>query len=290
MELVKLINPQDELINSLYGIHLIDAGAGTGKTWTIIERYRKLVENNVLPKNILLITFTKNASNQMREEVMKKVSDLSGFLELLEAPVMTFHAYCMKLLKNFRNNSPSYLGLTEFLPFNYTVLEDRYLETEIFRRFCLNFVKKNRTKYRSIVEALDPDYEIVLSVIKKLCSVGIFPNSNGWESKDLEKLKGDFEKFSQMFDVINKKEYHKTQAGVEKNNELYKRFGELCKTKLHLHYERKNVLNDKSINPGIKEELFYDETQGELLEFISDIYLSYLKHLLEKNMINYEFV
>ena len=46
---MELKNPQDILINSLEGIHLVDAGAGTGKTRTIVKRYQKLIESKVHP-------------------------------------------------------------------------------------------------------------------------------------------------------------------------------------------------------------------------------------------------
>ena len=68
MALKPLKNPQDELINSIDGIHLVDAGAGTGKTYSIVKRYEKIVSCSVKPEDILLITFTKNAADQMKEK------------------------------------------------------------------------------------------------------------------------------------------------------------------------------------------------------------------------------
>ena len=107
MELNNKINPQDILIESLEGIYLVDAGAGTGKTRTIINRYQKLIENNVKPRDILLITFTNNAADQMNEEVIRKVSGNINITDLLNAPIMTFHSYCSRLVKNYGMDSPS---------------------------------------------------------------------------------------------------------------------------------------------------------------------------------------
>ena len=63
--ITEFVNPQDILVESLEGIHLVDAGAGTGKTHTIIRRYNKLIESGVKPEEILLITFTNVAAMQM---------------------------------------------------------------------------------------------------------------------------------------------------------------------------------------------------------------------------------
>jgi ATP-dependent helicase/nuclease subunit A len=57
-------NPeQQELIESIDGIYKVDAGAGTGKTFTITRRYAHILEQeDVEPEDILLLTFTNNQS------------------------------------------------------------------------------------------------------------------------------------------------------------------------------------------------------------------------------------
>lgn len=60
------LNPsQYEAATSLEGPHLIIAGAGTGKTRTIVYRVAYLVELGVKPQRILLLTFTRKASQEM---------------------------------------------------------------------------------------------------------------------------------------------------------------------------------------------------------------------------------
>ena len=56
---------QFEAVTSVNGPHLIIAGAGTGKTRTIVYRVAYLVELGVKPENILLLTFTRKASQEM---------------------------------------------------------------------------------------------------------------------------------------------------------------------------------------------------------------------------------
>ena len=99
-------NPQDILAESLEGIYLVDAGAGTGKTHTIIRRYRNLIEEGIDPKEILMITFTRNAADQMRDEVISKISSENNTItDFLEAPIMNFHSFCSRLIKNYGTNA-----------------------------------------------------------------------------------------------------------------------------------------------------------------------------------------
>ena len=51
---------QSELIENIEGIYLVDAGAGTGKTFAVTRRYAHILEEkNVEPDDLLLVTFTK---------------------------------------------------------------------------------------------------------------------------------------------------------------------------------------------------------------------------------------
>lgn len=56
---------QYEAVTSVNGPHLIIAGAGTGKTRTIVYRVAYLVELGVKPEHILLLTFTRKAAQEM---------------------------------------------------------------------------------------------------------------------------------------------------------------------------------------------------------------------------------
>ena len=287
MALKKHTNPQDELIGSTEGIHIVDAGAGTGKTYSIVKRYGNILDKSYKPENILLITFTKNAAEQMREKVVKDFSEKSGISRLLEAPIMTFHAFCSRLLKKSGMNSPSYLGLDEFISGNFSLAEDSSFEEEMFRKFFMTFSGINNEKYESIQYALEGKVNDVLSVIKKLCSVGIFPSANGWSESDKEKLKGNYELFSERFDRMN--EIRKGERG-DKQSLLSEKFKNTVRDKLYKDFKEGDVYAVKNVNPGIKESIFNDEAQELFHEFINDVYLSYIEYMLKRNQLNYEFM
>ena len=84
---------QREAIEHVHGPMLVVAGAGTGKTSVLTHRIERLVrEGHAYPHEILALTYTKNAANEMRE----RVRHLLGGKEVNAA---TFHDYCLDLLK-----------------------------------------------------------------------------------------------------------------------------------------------------------------------------------------------
>lgn len=66
----------------LLGVQLIEASAGTGKTWTLSALYARLVVQRQLEvKQILAITFTKAAAAELRDRIRKRLVDLKSYLE-----------------------------------------------------------------------------------------------------------------------------------------------------------------------------------------------------------------
>jgi len=64
-----LNSEQLEVVQSAEGFCLVLAGAGSGKTRTLVYRVARLIEHSVQPKNILLVTFTNKAAKEMLERV-----------------------------------------------------------------------------------------------------------------------------------------------------------------------------------------------------------------------------
>jgi exodeoxyribonuclease V beta subunit len=58
------------------GFHLIEASAGTGKTWTITALYiLLLLEERMRPEEILVVTYTKSATAELRDRIRTRISD-----------------------------------------------------------------------------------------------------------------------------------------------------------------------------------------------------------------------
>ncbi|MDR3580503.1 MAG: exodeoxyribonuclease V subunit beta [Oryzomonas sp.] len=59
----------------LSGLNLIEASAGTGKTWTIAALYiRLLLERELRPENILVVTYTKAATAELRDRIRRRIA------------------------------------------------------------------------------------------------------------------------------------------------------------------------------------------------------------------------
>ncbi len=89
------LNPQQKAAVAYDGAHvLVLAGAGTGKTRTIIGRARHLLEQGVDPGRILMLTFTRRAAREM----VQRLTQLTGQEQL---PLMagTFHHFCLYTMR-----------------------------------------------------------------------------------------------------------------------------------------------------------------------------------------------
>ncbi len=85
---------QLEAVTTTEGYVRVIAGAGTGKTRTLSERFAYLVnELGILPGNILCVTFTNKAANEMRNRIKRLTGgNDTGYIN-------TFHGFCVSVLR-----------------------------------------------------------------------------------------------------------------------------------------------------------------------------------------------
>ncbi|MDD3626534.1 MAG: UvrD-helicase domain-containing protein [bacterium] len=84
---------------------LVSAGAGTGKTTVLVDKYLRFVLKNKFPVDrILSITFTEKAAQEMKERIFEKLLETGDF-ELIEkfnqSYIGTIHGFCSRILKEF---------------------------------------------------------------------------------------------------------------------------------------------------------------------------------------------
>ena len=88
--LSQLNKEQLSAVEAVEGPVMVFAGAGTGKTKTLIARIVHMINDcGIAPKNILAITFTNKAANEMRERIKLATSDPD-----CQVNISTIHSLC----------------------------------------------------------------------------------------------------------------------------------------------------------------------------------------------------
>lgn len=93
----KELNPEQyQAVINTEGPLLILAGAGSGKTRTLIYRVAYLVEKGIPPEEILLLTFTNKAANEMKKRASSMLDDRCARIT-----ACTYHSFCAKMLRRY---------------------------------------------------------------------------------------------------------------------------------------------------------------------------------------------
>ena len=203
MNLDLLNDKQKEAVLATEGPVLILAGAGSGKTKTLTYRMAHLIDMGVSPYEILAVTFTNKAANEMRERVEAVVGKISG------SWIMTFHSMSLRILRKY----PELIGYNKDFTV-YDTVDTKALVKSIIKDFSID--SKN----------YPPQY--FLSIISKQKEQDISPDTydeiNG----------GDFRS------KIISKVYREYQIRLKKNNAMD--FDDLLLNCLHLLKKNPDVL------------------------------------------------
>ncbi len=282
---------QRQLIENTRGIYLVDAGAGTGKTFTLSRRYaRILAGEEVGPADILLITFTNNAAAEMKERVISSCD--YDPLELQEAPISTFHSLCHRLLLRYGFTAPYQLGFNEPLSTSTRLLQNETLEAEQFRRFLHRFIEENpgHHRYLKVVR----DRKNLLGLVKSLAAKGIFPLAGdpekNWYQQGEFYLDGYRESCARLFEEANAPGEGKTR--LTQSDLLYRIKSDLREKCFPPDAPGKSeVIDDNNIqvNSGLFWEAFAEDRSG-LKNFVHELYTGYISHCLDHNYLNFSFL
>lgn len=91
---MNLNKEQQKAVNHIEGPMLVLAGAGSGKTKVLTNRIANLIEHGISPYEILAITFTNKAANEMKERVYNLIGDDARRIQ-----ISTFHSFGLKMIK-----------------------------------------------------------------------------------------------------------------------------------------------------------------------------------------------
>ena len=99
----RLPNPEQQAAIDADGLVFVSAGAGTGKTTVLVERFARAVRDRKLDiGSILVITYTDRAAGELRTRIRARLLELGEHglaRELDGAWISTIHGFCLRILK-----------------------------------------------------------------------------------------------------------------------------------------------------------------------------------------------
>ncbi len=88
-----------DLLGPVFGAHIIEASAGTGKTYAIENLVARLTQEGLKIEEILVVTFTKAATQELKQRIRAKLGK-DVLLDFDKAKIFTIHGFCYRMLKH----------------------------------------------------------------------------------------------------------------------------------------------------------------------------------------------
>jgi exodeoxyribonuclease V beta subunit len=217
----------DPISTPLEGTNLIEASAGTGKTYTITGLFLRLIlEKQLTVNQILVVTFTKAATEELKERIRKKLSEaksafLKGssddtFIDSLirksdhpaaaiqsihnalinfdDAAIFTIHGFCRRILNENAFETRSLFDtelVSDPADINREIVEDfwrKYIYNLPME--CISYILKNIS---------GPEYYLKLAWQKRSANTKIIPELEKPELKSLDGFRVSFEKLKRIW-------------------------------------------------------------------------------------------
>lgn len=124
---------QQKAVQSNKNVNIIIAGAGSGKTTVLTQRIVRLVNEGKNPENILAITFTNKAAQEMRDRLQEELG-----VYIHQATVSTFHALAVKIIRE----NISYL---KYHNRNFLIVDD-----EDKKKIFKEIIKESNSEFKGL--------------------------------------------------------------------------------------------------------------------------------------------
>jgi len=291
---------QRKIAENTEGFIVVDAGPGTGKTKTITERYLNLVKGNVNPSDILMVTFTVNAAEEMRGRIREKLVEAgtemnrnekySGDFLLRacnEIRTSTFDAYCLHAVLGSPDIVSDFFGFRETLSRGAVLVENETLNKEYFRSFYAGFTRDYGDLYRD-----KGDYPAVMAdhvddlyyLLGKLMSLGIIPlDDDEWFSDGWDRLVGDEEGALNHLTEVNGPKL----AQLDSNSSGGRRWEQ--GDHMRELFTEGTAPKDTKLSQELLAKVAKEERK-HLLYFIRHVYFEYIRQSVRDNRLTFSLV
>ncbi len=273
---------QKAIAEGLDGFYVVDAGPGTGKTFTIVSRYVNILKKpDVQTKDILLLTFTRNAAAEMEERIRERLADTETGKDTRLVQAGTFDSFCYSIVKESPESVSDFLGFSEKLTRSASLIENETLNKEYFNSFFDRFNADRGNDYGDIAVISSTLSSQMYVLINKLMAKGIVPLSRGWfGGRDGKDLLGDPDAiFSSLTDL------NQVTGERKKKNDLIERIhGENENGKISSDFPTLEL--DDIIPADVLRSAAYDD-RSELLRLVHDVYYEYLRRSVADDRLTY---
>lgn len=121
--------------------NLVIAGAGSGKTTTVAGKVAYVIDRfKIQPEEILLITFTKKASDEMKHRIKQKMN--------IDIEVNTFHSFGRKVIGQATNDMPSVIDEKEFYTQMNTIFNSLFKDSDYAGK-VIKFITEYRLEQKN---------------------------------------------------------------------------------------------------------------------------------------------
>ena len=180
LDLSKLNKSQLTALKQIEGAVMVLAGAGSGKTRLVTYRIAYLIKTlGVNPENILAITFTNKATNEMKERLLKMTENAEDIW------ISTFHSMCVKILRRHIGSLRSTKNISGQVNFdsNFSIYTDTEKEKAL----------------KTVLQNLKIDKEGFLSKLTYHISNAKNNNLTPWDYQKFHQAEEDIEEVTKAY-------------------------------------------------------------------------------------------
>ncbi len=179
---------QTKIAKTTEGMLVADAGPGTGKTYTVVHRcINILLRKDMGPKDLIMLTFTRNAAAEMKERVQAEVAKLRSGNDITEADfkhvsklvketyIGTFDSFCLNVVKQSPGYISRFFKFDEELSRSADITENDSLNHLHFARFLDRFLHTRGEEFGDLAALAAEKPNAVYDLLNRLMSRGILP-------------------------------------------------------------------------------------------------------------------
>ena len=272
---------QDVIAETIDGMVVVDAGPGTGKTYTVVKRYLNIISRpDISPKDVLLLTFTNNAAAEMEERIKRKMTEDHMERESKLVMAKTFDSFCLSIVLDSPDLVSGFFGMKERLTRDATMHQNETLNKDYFLRFMDGYLKNHGAEFGDLAIIASEDPLSIMGLISNLMSRGLIPLKTGWFGNNWRGiLEGDVPLVLQR---LNENNQVGSKGGCVNWSAVNDIDDNLC-------FGRPSRVDREPLPAEYLEQAARQDREG-LFDFIHSVYYEYIRQSISDNRLTFNLV